>query len=156
MINYSKTRDSVEKNSSKKSLSKAPSVNKSHANSINLKLAHDACIEHIKIPLRTIFKDKTESNLNKVYHPQPHSHHKKYSVKLQSDDKENLGRKKDHPYDVTIFRPFQETNRYLETERIPKDYKISNERTPVKQALRLRTDYQNEKQLRTDYTDATP
>lgn len=127
MINYSKVRESVEKNSSKKSLSKAPSVNKSHTNSINIKLSQDSCIEQIKIPLKTIFKDKTEATITKNYHPQAQSHHKKYSVKLQSDEKENLVRKKENPpYDVTIFRPFQETNRYLETERVPKDYKISN------------------------------
>lgn len=44
----------------------------------------------------------------------------------------------------------------METERTPKDYKISQERTPTKQPLRLRTDYQEQKQLRTDYTDVTP
>jgi hypothetical protein len=56
------------------------------------------------------------------YQLHPHSHQKKYSVKLQSNEKENNVRRKDpQPYDVTIFRPFQENNRYLETERLQKE-----------------------------------
>lgn len=85
MINYSKVRESVEKNSSKKSLSKALPANKSHTNSVNIKLTKDSGMDQIKIPLKTMFKDKTEATLTKIYHPQTQSHHKKYSVKLQSD-----------------------------------------------------------------------
>ena len=85
------------------------------------------------------------------------SQQKRHSVKLPSNEKENRAKKRDqHLYDVTIFRPFQETNRYLETERLPKDYKPHHERTPTKPALRLRTDHSNLKQIRTDYTDHTP
>jgi len=130
MINYRKGRESVEKNFSKKSLGKGISVNKSHTSSINIKLTQDCCPE----PLKTIFKDKTEVSLSRHYQPlqpsqQPlqQSQQKKHSVKLQEHEKENPARRKDNlPYDVTIFRPFQETNRYLETERIQKDYKNSN------------------------------
>lgn len=115
MINYSKVRESVEKNSSKKSLSR---VNKSHTSSINIKLNQET--EQMKIPLKSIFREKYEMRTD-----QKSSYlagtAKKYSVKLQSNEKENHNRKKEaHPYDVTIFRPFQDTNRYLETERLPK------------------------------------
>lgn len=41
MINYTKMRESVEKNSSKKSLSKGLTANKSHTSSINIKLSQD-------------------------------------------------------------------------------------------------------------------
>lgn len=57
MINYSKAvRESVEKNSSKKSLGR--SINKSHTSSINIKLNQDTQIEHIKIPLKNILREK--------------------------------------------------------------------------------------------------
>lgn len=117
MINYSKVRESVEKNSSKKSLTR---VNKSHTSSINIKLNQESTIDHMKIPLKNIFRDKYEMRTDQKnsYLAGPA---KKYSVKLQSNEKENHHRKKEsHPYDVTIFRPFQDTNRYLETERLPK------------------------------------
>lgn len=110
----------------------------------------------MKIPLKNIFRDKYEmrTDMKSSYLAGPA---KKYSVKLQSNEKQNHHRKKEaHPYDVTIFRPFQETNRYLETERTPKQYKAQQERTPTKPALRLRTDHQDNKQIRTDYTDHTP
>jgi len=68
------------------------------------------------MPLRTIVKEKCESTIHqlKPNSSQMISHQKKYSVKLQSNEKENIGRKKE-AYDMTIVRPFQETNRYLET-----------------------------------------
>jgi hypothetical protein len=110
MINYSKVRESVEKTASKKSLSRA---NKSHTSSINIKLSQETPIDHIKIPMKNIFREKME--LQSGHKPgQQQSGQKKYSVKLQSNEKENHARRKEHnPYDVTIFRPFQETNRYL-------------------------------------------
>lgn len=52
----------------------------------------------MRIPLKSIFKDKCESYLqtgNKQ--PQINNYmqaHKKYSVKLQSNEKENMGKKK--------------------------------------------------------------
>lgn len=132
------------------------SINKSHTSSINIKLSQEATADHIRIPLKHMMREKGESGqLGKVN--QPMSQHKKYSVKLQSNEKENHARRRDQqPYDVTIFRPFQDTNRYLETERLPKDYKPQQERTPTKQPLRLRTDHQDQKHIRTDYTDTTP
>jgi len=117
MINYSKVRESVEKQGSKKSLSR---INKSHTSSINIKLIQDTPVEHIKLPIKGLIKDKNEMQSNsKLSHQQ--SQNKKYSVKLQSNEKENKARRADpNPYDVTIFRPFQESNRYLETERLSK------------------------------------
>jgi hypothetical protein len=85
MINYTKVRESVEKNSSKKSLGKGMTVNKSHTSSINLKLNHDIGIELVKIPLKTIAKDNYEMIYSKQYHPLLQSQQKKYSVKLQSN-----------------------------------------------------------------------
>lgn len=106
--------------------------------------------------MRSIFKDKSEVSVGGKAGLQA-SQQKRHSVKLQSNEKENRAKKRDqHPYDVTIFRPFQETNRYLETERLPKDYKPHHDRTPTKPALRLRTDHSNLKQIRTDHTDHTP
>jgi len=63
-------------------------------------------------------------------------------------------RREQQPYDVTIFRPCQETNRYLETDRVPKDFKLPLDRTPLKQHLRLRTDHSDMKPLRTDHSEA--
>ena len=81
MINYSKVRESVEKNSSKKSLSR---VNKSHTSSINIKLNQEAVMDQMKIPLKNIFRDKYEmrTDLKASYLAGPT---KKYSVKLQSN-----------------------------------------------------------------------
>lgn len=82
MINYSKVRESVEKNSSKKSLGR--SINKSHTSSINIKLTQEPTVEHIKVPLKNLLKEKTEIYpQHKPIHQQ--SQHKKYSVKLQSN-----------------------------------------------------------------------
>ena len=83
MINYSKVRDSVEKNSSKKSLSR---VNKSHTSSINIKLNQEVGMDQMKIPLKNIFRDKYEmrTDLKGSYLAGPT---KKYSVKLQSNEK---------------------------------------------------------------------
>lgn len=44
MLNYTKVRESAEKNSSKKSLGKGMIANKSHTSSINLKLSQDTGI----------------------------------------------------------------------------------------------------------------
>lgn len=85
MINYTKVRESVEKNSSKKSLGKGMAVNKSHTSSINLKLSQDIGIEQVKIPLKTFAKDNYEMIYSKQYQPLMHSQQKKYSVKLQSN-----------------------------------------------------------------------
>ena len=120
---------------------------------MNIKVTQDPS-EQLVLPLKTIFKDKTEAILAKPYQPLQYSQQKKHSVKLQSNEKENHCRKKINlPYDITIFRPFQETNRYLETERIPKEAKST---TPAKQNLKLRSEYPDQKQMRTDYTEATP
>ena len=79
MINYTKVRESVEKNASKKSLSR---TNKSHTSSINIKLNQEATIDNIKIPVKSIFKDKAEDHSQ---HKGSTAAQKKYSVKLQSN-----------------------------------------------------------------------
>jgi hypothetical protein len=120
-------RESVEKNSSKKSLSKGLTANKSHTSSINIKLSQDlTTIDNMKIPLKNIFKEKCEPYLHNLSkQPQINNYllsQKKHSVKLQSNEKENMGKRKEHKenYEIGLVRPFQETNRYLETERINK------------------------------------
>ena len=136
----------MEKASSKKSLSRnTSSTNRNHTSSINIKLSHNnpdiSQVDHFKIPLKTIFKDKCEPYLRA---PQ-----KKYSVKLPSNEKENH-RRKEH-YEVGL-RPFQETNRYLETERAPKEHSHSkrhHERSLSKQFLKLKSDQHLDSKLRT-------
>lgn len=114
-------RESVEKNSSKKSLSKGLTASKSHTSSINIKLSQDlSTLENIKMPMKSIFKERCEPYLQTVTKQAQigygHSH-KKHSVKLQSNEKENMGKRRDvkESYEVGLVRPFQETNRYLET-----------------------------------------
>lgn len=122
MINYTRMRESVEKNSSKKSLSKGLTASKSHTSSINIKLSQDlSTLENIKMPMKSIFKERCEPYLQTVTKQAQmggygHSH-KKHSVKLQSNEKENMGKRRDvkESYEVGLVRPFQETNRYLET-----------------------------------------
>lgn len=114
MINYTKVRESVEKKSSKKSLGKGMTANKSHTSSINLKFSQDIGIDQVKIPLKSIAKDNYELIYSKQYQPMLQSQQKKYSVKLQSNEKENIDRKvANHHYDHHNFMPLQETNRYL-------------------------------------------
>ena len=90
MINYSKVRESVEKNSSKKSLGR---TNKSHTSSINIKLNQESTVDQIRIPMKNLFKEKMDIyGGGRTGHQQ--SQHKKYSVKLQSNEKENQFRKR--------------------------------------------------------------
>lgn len=87
MINYSKSRESAEKNCSKRSLGRGLSINKSHTSSINIKLTQDTPIDQIKLPLKSIFREKGDICLASKYQLAPQSHQKKYSVKLQSNEK---------------------------------------------------------------------
>jgi len=57
MINYSKVRESVDKVQSKKSLSRASSINKTHTSSVNMKLSQDInSYENMRVPLKSIFQ----------------------------------------------------------------------------------------------------
>lgn len=57
MINYIKSRESFDKNSSKMILNKGLVMNKSHTSSINIKLNQDfLSYDNISIPLKTNFK----------------------------------------------------------------------------------------------------
>ena len=123
-------------------------INKSHTSSINIKLSQDlTALENMRIPLKSIFKDKCESYLQAGgKQPQINNYlqaHKKYSVKLQSNEKENMGKKKEarENFEVGLVKPFQETNRYLETERMSKDYSKNGERSISKsKGLKIRND----------------
>ena len=81
MINYSKVRESVEKNSSKKSLAR---TNKSHPSSINIKLNQESPHDQIKIPMKNLCKEKIEVYGGRNNATQQ-SQHKKYSVKMPSN-----------------------------------------------------------------------
>lgn len=56
-------------------------------------------------------------------------------------------------YDITIVRPFQEMNRYLDTERLCKDVPKERERSISKLAgVKMKTDYEEAK-LRNESRD---
>ena len=59
MINYTKIRESFDKNPSKILLNKGLTMNKSHTSSINIKLSQDLLsYDNISIPLKSIVKKK--------------------------------------------------------------------------------------------------
>lgn len=131
----------MEQSGSKRSLSRAMPSNKSHTSSINIKLMQEEPNRHN----RTIFRERGEQPQNL----QMQGFSKKYSVKLQSNEKENHSRRRETPlkYEGTL-RPFQETNRYLETDRL-KDPNTHQRSLSKNNHLKLKTDYDHK--LRTDY-----
>ena len=137
--------------SSKKSLSRHPSQHhRNHTSSINIKLSQPndlSHLEHLKLPLKTILRDKQES--------QNRMPSKKYSGKGSSiyQDKENPV-KRSVLQDQLMMKPFQDSNRYLETERVSKEHSNykHHERSLSKQMLKIKPDHAYEQhKLRTEY-----